>query len=67
MNAIGVESNVDALRREYLLNDPGCVLIFVPRESRALFHNRDPAAKAPEDLRKLQADVSAADHDKMLR
>ena len=65
MNAIGVDADVDSLRRKYLANDRRCILVFLAREPGLLFDYGDLAAKASETLGKLQPDISSADYNQV--
>ncbi len=54
----GLQNLPDALRH---------ILIFTGDESRRPFDDGDVRAEAPEHLRELQADITAADHDEVPR
>ena len=55
------------LRGQDILDRRGDIFVFAMHQARPHFENRHLAAKAPEHLPELQADIAAAHNDQVLR
>src|SRR5262249_14205972 len=64
---LGIEQNLDALVAQNLPHLFSSVGVFARHELGAPFDDGHAAAEAAIDLRKLEADIAAAEHDEMLR
>ncbi len=66
IDALRVQAHLDTFALENILHRRRYILILTRYETRRLLQHRHAAAEAAVHLRKLQADVAAADHHQML-
>src|SRR5579871_1387186 len=65
-DALGVETKVNTFTLQNVEDRGRDFFIFAADQARPHFDDGDPAAKAPEHLRELEADIAATDDDQML-
>jgi hypothetical protein len=66
-DAFGTKTNVDSLCLENVPHSRGHILVLAVDKTRSLLDDGHLAAEAAVHLRKLEADVTAADDDEVMR